>query len=243
MLLEYQQGLADAIAARVPVARVAGDADRQALGLRVYRNNSAHARVSALSDTYPAVQRLVGDDCFVTLALDMAARRPIGSADARVWSAQLPAFIAETPLAETLPYLADVARIEVAWLAAYDAADVMAQPLDPNLLSQDRLRLAPGTTVIRSAFPAFAIWRAQRESGDAGDGPAHCPAHCVVYRSGLSVEVKPLDVTAADLLARLETPIPALDWFAAIADETQLQSLAGTLIAAGAIIIQPGDTE
>ena len=126
MLLEYQQGLADAIAARAPVARVAGDADRQALGLRVYRNNSAHARVSALSDTYPAVQRLVGDDCFVTLALDMAARRPAGSADARVWSAQLPAFIAETPLAETLPYLADVARIEVAWLAAYDAADVMA---------------------------------------------------------------------------------------------------------------------
>lgn len=240
MLHDFQQSLATAIGGGADLSPplFAGTAERRTLGLRVYRNNSAHARVEALKDAYPAVLRLVGEDCFQTLALDMAARCPSPSAEVRDWAMRLPAFIVETPLAEMLPYLADVARVEAAWLAAYHGADPVPAPIevltDPDALAQCWLSLSATTTVIRSAYPVQAIWLAQRERGDfGGDGPADC----IVYRSGLTVEVESLSSVVAAALAALNAPMPALDWFASIADNEPLQTKAASLLTAGSIQI------
>src|SRR3546814_5214850 len=71
----------------------------------------------------------------------------------------------------TLPYLADVARIERAWIEAYHAAEAPA--LDPAALARFtpdelpalRLRLHPSVRLVRSRFPAMTIWRM-----NVGDG-------------------------------------------------------------------------
>lgn len=244
MLLDFQRAFASALnPAAIAAMHViqSGTAERLNLGLRVYRNNHAHARVEALQKAYPAVLRLVGDDCFTALALDMAARAPMASAVAEDWTAQLPAFLAETPLAGTLPYLADVARIEAAWLRAYGTADpspdAAPPPDNPEILSRCRLRLSSGATVVRSVYPAYAIWEAQRKSiGFDGNGPADC----VVYRSALAVEVEPIESAAAAALDCLRMPVAAADWLVGIAGETATLMLAGRLLTAGAIIAIEG---
>lgn len=244
MLHDFQRALAGAIVAapasvRVPPGAYAGSAERRALGLGVYRNNAAHARVETLTACYPAVRQLLGEACFTTLALDMAARAPVAVADPVAWSRQLPAFIATTPLAAELPYLADVARIEAAIVDAASAAD--ATPPDPALLADaERLAcctigLASGTAVLRSEWPALAIWQAQRDGSDTiGD-----VADCVVFRDGLAVEAVALSRTDADALALLASRCPAADWFGRVAPD--FTDLAGRLIAAGAIILDEGD--
>jgi hypothetical protein len=244
VLHDFQRALAGAIVAapasvRVPPGAYAGSAERRALGLGVYRNNAAHARVETLTACYPAVRQLLGEACFTTLALDMAARAPVAVADPVAWSRQLPAFIATTPLAAELPYLADVARIEAAIVDAASAAD--ATPPDPALLADaERLAcctigLASGTAVLRSEWPALAIWQAQRDGSDTiGD-----VADCVVFRDGLAVEAVALSRTDADALALLASRCPAADWFGRVTPD--FTDLAGRLIAAGAIILDEGD--
>ncbi len=237
MLHEFQSRFAAALAAPTmpaPPPALGGDAERRKLGLKVYRNNSAHARVTALKDTYPAILRLVGEDCMKALALDLA-RKPLETADARVWTAQLPEFITSTPLAADLPYLADVAKIERAWLHAYHADDPDPVTMDAETLAESVLKRAPSTTVCRSDHDAFAIWQTQHGTTTKNG------AHCIVYRNQMQVIVEPLSDSSATHIAALETEQHALDWLAALEGDDVTQALAGRLLAAGAILCE-GET-
>ena len=233
MLRELQLGMANAIAVGAPLAagHFAGSEERRELGLRVYRNNAAHARVSALRDTYPAVLALVGDDCFATLALDMAERRPVADARPESWAMRLPDFLAETPLDAEVPYLADIARIEAAILAAASANDPVPPPpallADPDWAHGAQLHLAASAGVVRSRFPAFAIWQAEAPADGAGD--------CIVHRDGLSVDVLPLTRALADRLCELNDRVAAAAWLESVGEVDA--ATIGLLIARGAIII------
>jgi hypothetical protein len=246
MLHEYQAAFASAVLApgntAVP-AGVAGNSEATALGLRVYRNNSAHARVMQLNDAYPVVARLLGDQCMTTLALDMAAARPVPGCDVRSWTVQLPEFIAETPLAAMLPYLADVARIEAARLSSLHGPDPQPQPVErlasAETLTACRLSFAVTTRLLMSEHSAVAVWLAEN-----GGSPSHdADRHAIVYRSGLGVEVLPVSSAATEWLTRLDGGLAATDVFALIAGDKDAETLVGMLLAAGAIVIRTGDTE
>lgn len=239
MLHEFQQSLAAAISGDedLPKAQFAGSATRHALGIRVYRNNAAHARVEALAAAYPAVKRIVGDDCFETLALDMARHSPTNDALPAAWTMCLPEFIGSTPLGDALPYLADVARIEAAMATSAEAAD----PATPDLgilanaeaFGACRLRLALSTYVILSEWRAYAIWNAQRDEPDP-ESEAQC--HAIIFRQGLAVSVEPVGTEAAAELSVLSSASRAGDLFERA--DAELASLLGRLIGHGAIIVE-----
>lgn len=239
MLREFQQSLAAAIAAdeELPEAEFAGGEMRRALGVRVYRNNAAHARAEALAAAYPAVKKIVGDDCFETLALDMARQVPTPDALQSAWAMHLPAFIGSTPLGDALPYLGDVARIEAAMAASAEAADPSPPDLrilaDAEVFAACRLRLAPSTHIIASEWRAYAIWNAQRDE-PAPEGAAEC--HAIVYREGLAVVVEPVGTVAAAELSSLSPETCAADLFERA--DGELASLLGRLIGHGAIIVK-----
>src|SRR3546814_15291880 len=99
------------------------------------------------------------------------ARAPPHSHIMLDYGASFPDFSERFEPATTLPYLADVARIERAWIEAYHAAEAPA--LDPAALARFtpdelpalRLRLHPSVRLVRSRFPAMTIWRM-----NVGDG-------------------------------------------------------------------------
>lgn len=120
-----------------------------------------------------------------------------------------PDFIARYEYAQGMPYLADTARIERAWLDAYHAADVpplAAQALGaipPDLLADVVFVPHPATRIVRSRFPAVTIFAANRQDGPVGRIEASVPEDALVTRPDQEVTVRRLPPGGAAFLMRL----------------------------------------
>jgi len=142
----------------------------------VYRNNVAVALIGALEARYPVVQRLVGDDFFRAMAGAFVAAEKPRSPALMLYGDGFPAFVAGFPPAGAIPFLADVARLENAWVEAYHAAEADALGLDalaaiaPDALDALRFRPHPAARLLRFSHPAASIWAASQ-----GDGEPRAP--------------------------------------------------------------------
>lgn len=137
----------------------------------VYRNNVAAGLVRALESRFPVVARLVGEEFFRGMAhLYVTSDLPRSPILFRYGSG-FPDFIEGFAPAAGLPYLADVARLELARGRAYHAADAL--PLEPEAfagLDAERLaaisvRLHPSVELMTSQHPVVSIWRAHQQEG------------------------------------------------------------------------------
>ena len=125
----FAQGLTDP--ARATPADVVGPRGKAAIKrYNVYRNNVTVSLINALAATYPAVQRITGVEFFRAMARFHVRATPPTSPLLFEYGRGFPAFIEGYERAQDMPWLADTARIERAWLDAYHAADV--PPLSPN---------------------------------------------------------------------------------------------------------------
>lgn len=146
----------------------------------VYRNNVMSSLVNAMRDGFVVVHRLVGEEFFAAMATEYVRRAPPTSPCLTLFGADFSEFIEAFPPAASVPYLADIARLEYALRSAYHAADVA--PLPADALARDdiadaRLTLAPAVRVIRSDFPIYAIWRANIDRTKPSSGTG---AQCVL---------------------------------------------------------------
>src|SRR5271155_5906411 len=106
----------------------------------VYRNNVTVSLIEALAAIFPAVRRITGEEFFRAMARFHIRETPPTSVLLLEYGRDFPAFIARYEYAQDMPWLADVARVERAWLDAYHAVD--APPLAAAALAQvpaDRL--------------------------------------------------------------------------------------------------------
>lgn len=132
----------------------------------VYRNNVTVGLTEALRQSFPVVRALVGDEFFTAMAIAHLRAHPPRSPLMMFYGADMPDFLAAFPAVSHLPYLPDVARLELALRAAYHAAD--AAPIDPALLQSltpeallsTRIGFAPAVSLLRSDWPVLTIWRA-----------------------------------------------------------------------------------
>lgn len=132
---------------------------------QVYRNNVAVGLVEALHSSFPVVNRLVGDEFFSAMARIHAFQSPPETPVLLAYGGNFPDFVASFEPAASLPYLADVARLEWHWLEAYHSAE--AAPLAMEDLGAvprqqwPRLRLAlhPSARLLDLDLSALTIWR------------------------------------------------------------------------------------
>lgn len=169
----------------------------------VYRNNVMVGLTEGLRDAYPVVCRLVGDEFFRAMAGIFARAHPPLSPVMLEYGEGLAEFISEFPPASALPYLADVARLERAWVEAYHAAD--AEPLAVSVSARPAgLRLHPATRLVRSRFPILDIWQANQP--DAESRPlelTEAGENVLVTRPGAEVQACRIPDHAADLIESL----------------------------------------
>ena len=164
----------------------------------VYRNNVTVSLINALAAVFPATMRITGVDFFRAMARFHVRATPPTSPLLFEYGRDFPDFIERYEYAQSMPWLADVARIERAWLDAYHAAD--AEPLAPQVLASippERLAEAvltphPATRIVRSRFPAVTIFAANRSDGPVGRIEATEPEDALVTRPGLEVIVRRL---------------------------------------------------
>ena len=175
----------------------------------VYRNNVTVSLIDALAMIYPAVQRITGVEFFRAMARFHVRATPPSSPLLFEYGRDFPAFIEQYEYAQCMPWLADTARIERAWLDAYHASD--AAPLSPAALASfPPERLAdlvftahPATRIVCSRFPALTIFAANRGEGPVGLIETALPEDALITRPDVDVVVRHLPAAGATYLSSL----------------------------------------
>lgn len=167
--------------------------------LAVYRNNVIVSLVDALADTFPVVQQLVGPEFFRAMAAVFVRRSPPRSPVLAHYGQDFPSFVAGFEPAQGLPYLADVARLEAARVAATHAADadpVREEVVGLALASGDRagdlnVVLHPSLATLESRYAVVTLWAAHQVEDAADIAPVDIdvPESALILRSGLEVLV------------------------------------------------------
>ncbi|OCP19204.1 MULTISPECIES: DNA-binding domain-containing protein [unclassified Ensifer] len=187
-------------------AFVAGPNNKRAdKRFNVYRNNVTVSLIEALAATFPAVQRVTGEVFFRAMARFHVRESPPTSPLLFEYGRDFPDFIARYEYARSMPWLADVARIERAWLDAYHAADAKVLAADAiAAIPAERLggivfKPHPATRLVRSVYPAVTIFAANRAEGPVGRVDNAAPESALVTRPELDVIVRRLS-TGTDIL-------------------------------------------
>ena len=215
----------------------------------IYRNNVMVSLIDALADTYTVTQELVGEEFFRAMARLFVQAHPPRSRMLTFYGDGLADFIEVFAPAAAVPYLADVARLEMLRVSAYHAADaVPLAPAEMAALLEDaaalpaaRIGLHPSLRVLRSRHAVVSLWAAHQ----ADDVPRALAAvdpdlaeAALVLRAGLNVEITRVAKGAAVFIMGLQQGIAfghaaeqALDADAAF----DLAATLGLLIRSGAI--------
>jgi hypothetical protein len=175
----------------------------------VYRNNVTVSLIEAVAAIYPAVQRITGVEFFRAMARFHIRATPPKSPLLFEYGRDFPDFIEQYEYARSMPWLADTARVERAWLDAYHAAD--ADPLSAATLgSFPHERLAdlafvvhPATRIVRSRFSVVTIFAANRGEAPVDQIDASVPEDALITRPDLDVVARHLPAGGAIFLTSL----------------------------------------
>jgi len=217
----------------------------------VYRNNVTVSLIDSLAAIYPAVQRVTGVDFFRAMARFHVRAMPPVSPLLFEYGRDFPNFIDTYEYAQGLPWLADVARIERAWLDAYHAADVtplsaeMLAAIPPELLARAVLTTHPATRIVRSRYGAVTIFAAKRSNRPVGYIGAGIPEDALITRPDAEVVVRNLPEGGAEFLTSLMAGQPLGEAAAsALQGSPQFDiaaNIAGMIEAGAFTTINPGD--
>ncbi|MDH4566946.1 DUF2063 domain-containing protein [Pseudomonas sp. BN414] len=212
----------------------------------VYRNNVLASLINSLADTFPVVKQLVGEEFFAGMARLHVQATPPRSPLLAFYGEDFPVFIAAFPPAASLPYLADVARLELAQVHAYHAADLppldnagLADVLaDPRMLPGMQLWLHPSVAVINSDFAITSLWAAHQGLLELAVVDPNQPECALVLRNGLEVQVNRISSGATAFIQALGAGSPlgsAVGAALAVDTAFDLGSTLARLLAGGAI--------
>jgi hypothetical protein len=177
--------------------------------LDVYRQQFWLRHVDALREDFVSVHHLLGDAGFEELCQRYLAVNPPTSFTLRDLGDRFADFIDATPPYKCDALLVDCARLEWAFVEAFDASD--APPLDTQAIVAAReeawagaqVALHPSVQALRLSHPAH-VYRAQVREGADPPRPEPTPTCVVVYRGAeklMYIAVEPLALQLLDLLA------------------------------------------
>lgn len=206
--------------------------------LAVYAGGYIARAREALIEAYEAVQYVVGEGAFSSLALAYAERYPSHDYNLSAFGLHLPELLAQSPLSQRLPFLPDLARLEWAVRQAFHAFD--QPPLDPQQLfalsldewERTRLAFQASVGVAASAWPIRDIWDARTQPrGSLDIALVDRPQHVLIYRDAGGVKCELIDAQQQFLLEALlagrtlgvacgrlaeiagEAELPLAEWF------------------------------
>lgn len=179
--------------------------------LAVYRNNVHSSLVDALAQGFPVVQQLVGEEFFRAMAALYVRQAPPRSPVLAHYGEDFPDFIAGFAPAQSLPYLADMARLECARVRAYHAADAAPLTRESASLALScgqrsgalRLLCQPSLAVLDSCYAVVSLWAAHQGEGDLSSVDPYQAEAALVLRQDLEVVLLRVPASTAAFVARV----------------------------------------
>jgi len=167
--------------------------------LKVYHNNIIGSLTETLRITFPLIENLVGAGFLRAMARAFIFDNPPQSGCMHLYGTGFDDFIKSYGPAKSLPYLADVATLELAMNTAYFAADDHAlapdalAKIEPDKLGDTVLNLRSSASIKSSTYPldtirAFCL----DENIPKPDltNPVNC--HLLIHRPELEIHITPL---------------------------------------------------
>lgn len=152
----------------VPIPQGIGKGEQPApKRFSVYRNNVVVSLMEALGQAYPSIKAIMGENNFKRVARNYILAHPPKSAMMQTFGGEFADFLDHFPPLAKSPFLADLARVERAWLDSWHATDF--PPMEPTELAaidpEETMQLIlcplPATTLIRSAHPVADLFDAR----------------------------------------------------------------------------------
>ena len=177
----------------------------------VHRNNVVSSLVEALADTFPVTRELVGAAFFGAMARVFVLAAPPRSPVLALYGEGFPAFIEGFEPAARVPYLADLARLELQRVRAFHAADrpvlsagdIARHLLDPQALPGACVAFHPSAAVSISRFAIVALWAAHQGAGNIADVDPIRPQSALVLRQQDDVAIIAIERGSAFFFQRL----------------------------------------
>jgi len=192
----------------------ASDRLTPAMQLDIYREQFFLRHLDVLHEDFRSLAHRLGDDAFEALAKAYLNAFPPRSFTLRDLGAELPAFVASTAPWSTDTLLADLARVEWAFVEAFDAASEPALDLAAVVSIPEeawpsaRLVLQPSVRRLSLRHPAHD-YRHSIRNGEPVAGPPEARASfVVVFRGRLALEHIELEAEAFALLGELAGGTP-----------------------------------
>ena len=201
-----------------PSGLTAGNGADVSRRLNVHRNNVIASLIEVLRETVPVTRMLVGDAFFDAMSSCFIRQRPPSSPLMHRYGEALPDWIETFAPASALPYLADVARLEVMRWQALHAAD--SQPIDPAAFDECLARpetlaslvlvFHPGLQLLCSRHAVVSLWSAHQQPAAERDAMLAgidllAPQAALVLRPQDDVLVVPVAVEDVALVGSLRS--------------------------------------
>jgi hypothetical protein len=136
--------------------------------IAIYANNAREGFLSALAATFPAIERLAGQDWFRQTGRDYMRRHPSRSGNLHFVGEHFAAFLDDELRGTHYEYFADVARLEWAYQEVLVAADHPSfetsalSSVSPDDYGSLIFRVHPALRLVESRYPVLAIWKANQ---------------------------------------------------------------------------------
>lgn len=142
-------------------------------GFEVYRNTVMKSSVDALQANFPTIKQLVGEAWFRAAAVTYARQSPPTDSRLLYYGTAFPDFLDNFEPAKTMPYLGDVARLDILWIEVHSAVEEPAVDIKAfaNLNEEAlfNMRLKPNAAarwIWFPSHPAYTLWQRNREQLD-----------------------------------------------------------------------------
>jgi uncharacterized protein (UPF0276 family) len=210
-LAALQQDFSDALFDGARQARALEACKGQHLAHRfgLYRGNLTASWDKVLSNAYPVLRQLVGEEFFGALARAYGMAHPSDNPDLNQFGAQFSAFLGKFEHVREWPYFEDMARLEWAVHRAHYAADAVGidaaalAALGPDEFENARVRLHPACTAFASDYAVVPLWFAHQPGGEGFPDAMDQPSRAWVARPHWKTVVRPATPGAAAALAAL----------------------------------------
>jgi Putative DNA-binding domain len=178
----------------------------------VYRNNVTIGLIKAMEANFPAVRRLLGDVYFAGLAREFVQAHAPQSPLLFQYGEDFPSYLEAAKDLEKYPYLGDVARLELAYLAAYHEANaavmtaVAIAAISPEDLFDVCFEPHPTLQMFQSLFAVGSLVVANRSGENVTIDPFQAE-HVLVTRPALDVLLFNVDAATFQFVQTLKTGI------------------------------------
>jgi len=185
--------------------------------LEIYREQFWLRHTASLVEDFPGVSGILGQDAWQTLVEGYLDAHPPESFTLRDLGLHFPQYVAAQGALEHHALCSDMARLELAYLEIFDAAD--APPLSATALAgipeeaweRARVTLHPALRLLAVGYPVATLRKQlfyAQTSGDSVPLPAPEAQHLLLFRRDLSMFHEQLSAGAHALLAALARRVP-----------------------------------